>query len=131
MDSAYLNWARGNRLTNYVGFESINNTPIEYSSDYLELRVKLLEAYNPKDETVVTEAKANQLIRLYPACTLDIKKYRVQIEPNPKLLEYAMVAMPRILSCDDVGAQPIITAKFFKAMNFKELDYLVKMFLVG
>lgn len=131
MESAYLNWARGNRISNYAGLQSLGDATYRYSDDYIELYIPLLEAYYPKEEQVVSEAKVNQLLRLIPACTLDVKKYRVQVEVNPKLLDHALVQAPSMITPNDKDVQPIVTAKFYRPMNMSELDYVIRLRLMG
>ena len=131
IDSAFLKWNRGNRISLYGGIEVAEGHTLTYSGDTQALYVPLLEGYNPSKEEVVTEAKANQRLRLIPAVLINPNKHKIKVVPNPALLDVAEVNCPDIIESDEPDTQPVVTAKFFKDFKLSELDWIVKLYLLA
>jgi hypothetical protein len=125
MESLYRKWIRGSRSSMLNVRAGVQPS---YSHDYISAAVPLLEAFNPSKEEVVNSATANQLLKLIPACDLNIQRgFRMQMEVNPTLHEYALVSYNTLL---EPGDKPVVMAKFHRSMEFDQLDWLVRFYLV-
>lgn len=131
METVYLNWARGNRLQTYGGVRVVDGHSIRYSRDYATMYVPLYEAFLLSEEAVVTTARAKQRIKLIPACTVQpAERYRVQAVINPALNSVATISYNNIVESDEPGSLEIY-AHFHRDFDLSQLDYLVRLYLVG
>jgi hypothetical protein len=124
MDSVYRKWIRGSR-SSMVTMRA--NYVMDYNRDYTSMYIPMAEAFNPSKEELVTEATANQLLRLIPACSVNLESgYKITVVPNPVLMEYALINYTPVL---EAGDQPMIIAKFHRSMDLSQLEYLVRLYL--
>lgn len=128
MESAYLNWARGNRLAKYGGMSKFTEG-MRYSNDYIALYMPLGECYIPSKEMVVKEVKQGTRAVLLPEVEVcPAARYRIAVVVNPEIYEYATVHYEALL---EPGSKLRIYAKFHKDMSIDQLDYLTRLYLVG
>jgi len=130
MESMYMNWARGNRVSVFGGITVDSADDVAYSKDYIAMLVPLGEAYNVSTEEIVSVGKANSRLKLIPKLSIAPKKYRIQVEPNPLLYEVADVFHEKIIEPDS-DSQPYIYVKFRREFDLSQLDYLVRLYLVS
>lgn len=132
MDSVtFLNLVRGNRLSSIIGLRMREGVPYRFSKDYTYVEIPLGELFNPGTEEVVSKASRNQRIRIIPACDILLRGtgYKVIVKVNPKIHEYASCTEIRFL--EDDTDQPVFYATFHKDMDAAELDWAVRLYLVG
>jgi hypothetical protein len=131
MDTIYLNWARANRAQLYGGIRVVDGYEIRHSRDYSTMYVPLQEGFLLSEEQVVTQARAKQRLKLIPACTVRPgERYRVQVVVNPLLYQYATINHNQLVEHDEpVG--PEIYAQFHRDFDLSQLDYLVRLYLIG
>lgn len=128
MESIYLNWARGNRLSKYGGISEFTED-MKYSNDYIALYMPLGECYIPSKESIVTEVKSGTRAILLPKVPVSpANRYRIAVVANPELYEYAQVHYEALI---EPGGKLRLYAKFHKDMNVHELDYLARLYLIG
>ena len=107
-----------------------------FSKDYYEVYVPLgavipLSASKSESDIDPTDIQRNSRVRLEPACTLDVQeRFRVEVDVNPALLEMADVSHIQMVSPLS-GDQPHVYATFRKGADLSELEYLVRLRLVG
>jgi hypothetical protein len=128
--SGLYKWNKAQRVSLYGGVKLAEGYELKYGHDCKALYIPLRESFNPSKEELVTEAKANERLRLIPAATVTPHRYRVKVVVNPKLIEYAEVNCPDILEQDE-DANLVVMAKFYRKMDLTSLDWLVKLYLIA
>lgn len=134
MDSAFINIARGNRITSYLGLEMTAGKAFRYcqnvSAPYTYIEIPLEGLINADGEQV-EKALQNQKLLVKPACRLDLKgPYRVMVKTNPRLSEFA--DCPSVLLLDPgEKEQPYFYASFRKGMAAIELDWAVRLYMMS
>lgn len=133
MDSnTFLNLVRGNRLPSIMGLRMNDGVPYRFAKDYTYVEIPLAHMYNPSTEEVQSKASRNQRIRIIPGCQVRVSGsgYKVLVKVNPKLHEYASVSYSAVLDSGD-EEQPVVYASFHRDMDEKELDWAVRLYLIG
>lgn len=133
MDSVVFgNLVRGNRLTGIMNLRMTEGVPHKYAKDYTFVEIPLNHLFNPSTDEIQVKALRNQRLRIVPACTVDLKKggYKIGVKVNPKLLEYASCPSFFILDTEE-HEQPVPYAFFHKDMEANELDWAVRLYLMG
>lgn len=128
IESVFMNLARGNRLTTYLGYRG--EAP-KYARDYQCLEAKLEHITNLSDESVVSEVKRGQTVRFSPACEIAPQKYRCLVVSNPLLQEYSTTAGTTLLEPGDTYRGVVATfRKDYPEEAIKELPWLVRIYLI-
>lgn len=132
MDSTtWLNLVRGNRLSNIMGLQMSDGVPYRFSKDYTFVEIPLAQLYNPSTEEVVDKATRNQRIRIIPACTTNLRSagYKILVKVNPRIHDFGTCTELRLIDTNE--EQPVFHVQFHKDMDAKELDWAVRLHLIG
>lgn len=132
MDTSYLNWVRGNRITAYAGLAMETGYEYKFGPDYTYLEIPALKFQSSGDKDLEDDQKGsrNQHLLLLPACVVNIKgQYRVEVEPNPELSKYGAV-QPGYYIHPGTGEQaPGIYMNLHRNCDISELSYAVRLYL--
>jgi hypothetical protein len=131
MDNTFLNLARGNRLSQYMGLKNDDGNPIRYGKDYSYIEIGVREVYNPSEEKVVTKVLRNQHVKIIPACKVNVKGgYKILVKTNPLLQEVANCPALFVLD-SDCQEEVAFYASFRKDMDISQLEWAVRLYMVG
>lgn len=132
-DTVFLNLVRGNRLSNYLGLVSLDETsakkPYKFSKDYGCIEFPLYKAISGETGKNVRKVKAGTRVTLLPACEISPDIYRVLIEPHGILHKAATLSHKRIWEPGDKG-QPEIFADFHDDFDLSDVPYLLKLYMI-
>jgi len=129
--TTFLNLVRGNSLGSYLHLEMNPGKTFRYAPDYTYIEIPVAEFYDTKEEAPVSKAMRNQKIQILPACKVSVRAgYKIMVRTNPKLQEVSNCPTIMFLDPGDNGT-PSFYASFQKDYEAKELDWAVRLYLVG
>lgn len=131
MTEAFPKLNRGGLLLNNLGLQMEDGHAYRFPRDYSYVEVPFLRAVSLASDEEVHEAVRNQRILITPACTLDVKGYyKALVKPNPILHKYSICPTVKLLDQED-GEQPTFSATFQKDFDFQDLNWCVRIYLIG
>lgn len=128
----FLKLVTGNRLGMYMGLKMDEGKAYRFAKDYTYVEIPVGRIFNPTSEEFVTKVTANQKVQIIPACSINLKGsgYKIMVKTNPKL--QAIANCPSVIMLDyDEGDQCSFFAHFQKALNVEDLDWAVRLYLMG
>lgn len=132
MESSFLNWARGNRLSMYAGLKMEEGHEFKYASDYTYLEIPAVGFYDDKEEQVVDKGMRNQHLLVIPACTLNMKgMLKVLVEPCPELAAYGSVQAGYYIHPGSGEKVPSFYINLHKNCDISNIPYAVRLYLRG
>jgi len=126
--ATFLNLFRLNLLPK-LGLDA---SKVKYGPDYTYIEIPWSgEMFSLKDETILTEAKNGQRVRLIPSVNLGdtIYKEKVLVVINPRLHEVAEAPAMQLLETSQ-GERISVIARFFRDATLSELDWLVRLYVL-
>lgn len=133
METSYLKMVDLTRLKNYLGLEMAEGfefkRPETANSGYAYIDIPALSILSNDGELGI-EAKRNAYIDLIPACTVNVKgRYRFEVHPNPKLLDYGMTQGMYYLEPENGEKIPSMKIWLRKDLDIADLDYAVRIYM--
>lgn len=130
MESSFLNLARGNRLSSYMGLQMAEGKSYRYAPDYTYIEIPVSILYNPTDEKEVEKGLRNQHLFVTPACFVNIRGgYKVLVEPNPKLAAYGATQGMYYISSGAGEQVPGFYITLRKDLDISDVNYAVRLYL--
>lgn len=135
METSFLNLARGNRLTAYLGLQMAAGYSYKYAPDYTYIEIPLMEFWNPSEEKVQEDkALRNQYVRVIPACSLTVRgsHYKIEVEPNPALAEFGLIQPGYYLHTAGGGGELSVPGFYMQVrrdVHVKDVDYAVRLYM--
>lgn len=130
MDTSYLNLARGNRLSSYLGLEMVSGYTMRYAQDYTYVEIPILGFYHPGEDKVLEKVLRNQYVRVLPACTVQVRgHYKVEIEPCQEVYEFGMAQGRYYIEPGTDQQVPGFYLQVRKDVNMTDLPHAIRIYM--
>lgn len=129
--SAIVKLGTGSRTGGPLGIPSNGAEFVSTTSDHMGIQMKAGRVVKLKDGNTLSDGiiNANQKVIVYPAVTLNPKRYTILVSYNPELLEYGEVNCPAVVNFKEVDSIKLrFTAA--KKTELHELDYIFLLHMV-
>lgn len=134
METSYLSMVSGSRISNFLGLQmdegkNYNHSGVrERQYAYIEIPIRHIE--NVTTGEIGMKALRNQLIRIVPACKVNVRgNYRFEVHPDRSLWAYGVVEGMFYLEPQEGEMEPSFYMQLRKDMELSADDKVIRIYM--